>query len=625
MRKGTWAARQAHRRSQRASQRRTQAPRRWGLAVLCAVLIALAGCGGLPTNDTPRAGEPVLGQPRQVIQVRPEGPALEATPEQIVRGFLLANVSFVDSHEVARAYLTSELASSWVPTSQILIYPRDYELRETGNGSVEAEAPVEGILDGDGRLSQPSSQGTRTQQFGVTQVGGQWRISEFPDDFGLWLSVNAFEAQYSTASINYLALSRDEFVPETRWFSRDEGLPTALARALLAPVPTYLADAVRTGVSEETNLVAGAVPLDPATGTATVNLQGAGLTEDPAQVRALYAQFFSTLSQAAGVRSVELQINGQPLTAAGFSGPVSSLEQVGMSDSDPVPTYAVLRVGQTLTAVDPGNYALRDLPREAREELDLDLPAISTRWMDVAMDKSGAQFAGVDATRSVLWRRAGEDQVERGDIGEDLSAPDFDGYDSLWVAGRSATGPRVWAIDTAEGISSLARPVAAPWLEPQMRIQSFDVAPGGQRALIVVQDPGADEDSVVAEESDSVTTSVLLSGIVRDQLGRPTGLNEPRAIAPTIESVADVSWASQDSLALLGQQESDDEDQPYLLPIGSWLQPLQVEPGARAFVGMPTGEGYKLALVTDDGRVLTPEGAGWFPYRNGDDLIVPSG
>ncbi len=529
----------------------------------------------------------------------------------------MANVSFADSHEVARAYLTDDLATSWVPTSQILIYPRDYELSEVGEGEVEASVSVQGMLDSDGRLSQPASDADRTQQFGVTQVGGQWRISAFPQDFGLWLSDNAFNTQYLTASINYLAPEGDHFVPETRWFSRDEGLPTALARALLAPVPTYLADAVYTGTSQETSLVAGAVPVDPATGTATVNLQGAGLTEEPAQVRALYAQFFSTLSQAAGVADVELQINGQPLPAPGVDGPVSTLSQVGIPDSDPATPIAVLRIGQTLRAVDPRNFRLQDLPEETLAELDLDLPAISTRWIDLAMDSSAEQFAGVDADRSVLWRRVGSDQVEKRDIGEDLSPPSFDGYGSLWVAGRSANGPRVWAIDAFGGIDSLARPVEAPWLEPQMRIQSVSVAPDGQRALIVVQDPDGDG------QSDTGATNVLLSGIVRDDRGRPSALNPPRTIAPTVESVTDVSWASQDSLALLGKQEADDEARPYLLPIGSWLQPLQVESGAQSFVGMPTGEGYKLAIVTDDGRVHTPEGAGWFPYRNADDLIVP--
>lgn len=593
----------------------------WLVAFVCAFVLVLAGCGGLPTDATPRAGEPVLGQPRQVIQVRPEGPSEDARPEQIVRGFLLANVSFADSHEVARTFLTSSLASSWVPTSEILIYPREPELSSPDEGVVEAKVPVQGTLDGDGRLTQLPSGSTSTERFSVTRVEGQWRISGFPEGFGLWLSANAFQAQYRTASINYLSSTQNRFVPETRWFSRDDGLPTALARALIAPVPEYLADAVRTGVREQTNLVAGAVPLDPATGTATVNLQGAGLTEEPDQVRMLYTQFFSTLTQAAGVRNVQLQINGQPLRAPGVTGPVSSLQQLGMPEPDAPSTYAVLRIGSSLTAVDPSNYRLLDLPEERQEELNL--PSVSSRWAHLAMDGAAKQFAAIDGTGSVLWRRAGQDSIERRDIGKNLTAPTFDRSGFLWLAGRSATGPALWAIDADEGLSSLARPVEAEWLAPQTEVDFFEVAPDGQRAVIVTHD--GDRQAQASDDSGADTYSLALTAIVRDEAGRPTALTPPEPIAPTITSVTDVSWASQESLAVLGQQDPDEEVRPYLLPVGSWLQPLQVEPDAEAFVGMPTDEGFKLAVVTSDGRINTPEGAGWYPYRNGDDLVVPAG
>ncbi len=586
------------------------APRRsWWVALLGVVVLALSACGGLPTDGTPRAGEPVLGQPRQVIEVFPEGPGVGAGPEQIVRGFLLANVSFADSHQVARAYLTDDLATEWVPTSHILIYTGDYALTSPRDDTVDAKVSVQGALDGEGRLTQAASGSNRDEQFGLTQIDGQWRIDSFPEDFGLWLSATAFQAQYRTAAINYLTSGGDAFVPETRWFSRDDGLPTALARALLAPVPPYLKGAVVTGAAEGTNLVAGAVPVDPATGTATVNLQGAGVTEDPAQVRALYAQFFKTLTQASGVRDVQLQINGQPLPAPGVSGPVTSLDQVGMvTPADPL-GYAVLRVGEALTPVDPVNYALRDLG--SAQAVALDLPTVPIKWIDVAMKPGAGQYAGVDEARETLWRRIGSEEIERTDIGTQLSAPSFDGLDSLWVAGRSAIGPQVWAIDIREGVGALAAPMEADWLERGSTVETIEVAPDGQRAALIVRDGG--------------TTRLVLAGIVRDEQGRPTGLSSPRAIAPTLVAVTGVSWGSPEVLAVLGRQAADTEDRPHLVQIGGWLEPLRVEPGAQKFVAMPTVAGYKVAIVTGEGRIYTPEGSGWFPYRNGDDVIVPTG
>ncbi|MGB7448455.1 MAG: LpqB family beta-propeller domain-containing protein [Ornithinimicrobium sp.] len=547
-----------------------------------------------------------------MIQVRPEGPRQDATAEQIVRGFLLANVSFADSHEVARAYLTDSLATSWVPTSTILVTRGDPELTTTQEGVVQAQSNVLGELDAEGALTQQPPSTSSTEQFELTEVDGQWRISAFPDDFGLWLTENAFETQFRTASVNYLAPGEDVFVPETRWFSRDEGLPTALARALLAPVPEYLAGAVRTGATEETGLVSSAVPVDLATGTATVNLGGPGLTEDPDQVRALYAQFTSTLSQAAGVRQVELQINGQPVSFPGLDATRVSMEDLGFEQTLPGPGYAVLRVKDSLTAVDPTNYALRDLPREDQEELDL--PTVPTQWQGLAMNTEATQYAAVDTERSVLWRLDDGDEVLLEDIGDDLIDPSFGPRGTLWVAGEADTGASVWAIDTAQDASRPARAVDTDWLEPGTVIKAFEVAPDGQRAAIVLRE-GAQE-------------YLALTAIVRDAEDQPTGLTPPMRIAGTLESIVTVSWASQESLAILGrtsQEDEDSENTPYQLPVGGWLRPLQPEPDATELLGVPADDGFDLFLVTEEGRVFTPEGAGWYPYRNGDELIVPNG
>jgi len=586
-------------------------PRRWLVPVLLTLLV-LAGCAGLPTDESPRAGRAVQGQPRQVIQVRPEGPRPDATAEQIVRGFLLANVSFNDSHEVARMYLTDALATSWVPTEQVLVNQGEPELTTTQDGLVRARATVLGELDAEGTLTQLPPNTTRTEQFELTEVDGQWRISAFPEDFGLWMPQNSFETQFRTAAVNYLAAEDDVFVPEVRWFSRDDGLPTALARALLAPVPQYLQGAVRTGTGEETTLMSSAVPVDLATGTATVNLGGPGLTDAPEQVRALYAQFTSTLTQAAGVQRVELQINGQSVPYPGLDSAAVAMEDLDLGNPLPGPGYAVLRVGESLTAVDPTHYALRNLSSARQEELDL--PAIDPRWRGVAMNVDATQFAAVSADGSVLWRLADGERTRRDDIGEDLVDPSFDPRGTLWTAGRSGGGSRVWTIDTAGELDEPPRVLDTDWLDTSTRVESFTVAPDGQRAAMILREDGEQR--------------LVLTGIVRDERSRPTGLTPPTRIGGTLESVATVTWASQESLAILGRGSDEDEDgenMPYQLPVGGWLRPLQPEPDAIELLGVPDDEGFDLFLVTEEGRVFTPEGAGWYPYRNGDELIVPSG
>ncbi len=584
------------------------------LATVWAVVVALltlAGCAGLPTDNEPRAGQPVLGQPRPGPQARPESPRPDASQEEIVRGFLLANVGFVDSHDVARDYLTDALAASWVPTDHVVIHDGDYELLSTGEATIEVTGEIRGVLDDDGLLTEMPTGSRRTEEFGLSLVSGQWRIDEFPEDFGLWLSSTDFELQFRTASIAYLSPVQDVFVPDTRWFPRDEGLPTALARAVLQPVPDYLDGAVATAVTEDLELVAGAVPVDAATATAVVNLRGPGLTDDSERTRRLWAQLTHTLTQAGGVQRVDLQINGRSVAVPDVDGPVESAAELGFTEVDAAVDVALLRVQDRITLVDPTDYALRTLPGTTP---DLPrVPAVPEQWRSLATDQEVEELAALSADRATLWRwRAGE-ELERPEIGADLTDPVFDRLGSLWLAGRSATGPRVWAVDTVGQLDTVARRVDTDWLGEDLVVEKLRVSPEGQRVVLEIFDPASGQHQLV------------LSGVVRDRDGRPTGLTEPRPVADLVDEVSSVAWASTTTLVLLGRRDDDDIPTPYQLPLGSWLEALRPEPGAQQMRAAPTLGGFEMFLVTETSDIFTLEGAGWYSYRNGDDLVIPAG
>lgn len=578
--------------------------------VLLAVL-ALGACAGLPTDTTPRPGQPVLGQPRPGPQARPEAPRPDASQEEIVRGFLLANVGFVDSHDVARDYLTDDLAASWVPTDNVVVHDGDYELDSVDAGVIEVSADVRGLLDEEGQLSELPEGNRRSVEFGLTLVSGEWRIEEFPDDFGLWLSATDFELQFRTASVAYLSPVRDVFVPDVRWFPRDDGLPTALSRALLEPVPDYLDGAVVTAVTEDMELVAGAVPVDSATATAVVNLRGPGLSDDTDRARRLWAQFTHTLTQAGGVRRVDLQINGQSVMVPGVDGPVESAEDLGFTEVDPSVEYALLRVQDQLTLVDPDDYALRSVS-PGTEGLP-EVPDVPVQWQSLATDPDIAQLAGVSADRATLWRWRDGEEVERPEIGVGLTDPVFDRLGSLWLAGRSATGSRVWALDAGGSLDTVARRIEVEWLGEDLVIEKLRVAPDGQRVVLEIWDPT------------SGTHELALSGVVRDSDGRPRALKEPRSVAGVLDTVSSLAWTSTTSLVVLGQRAEDDGPTPFQVPLGSWVTSVRAEPGAVQLRAAPQQEGYEMFLVTVAGEIFTLEGAGWFSYRNGDDLVIPAG
>lgn len=583
----------------------------WVVTVVFA-LLALTACTGLPTDRAPRPGAAVLGQPRQLVQAQPDPPTPGATPQQIVRGFLRANVGLAEDHQVARSYLTEELGASWIPTDHVLVLDGASALEATGEGEVRASVSARGELGEDGRLQEFSTQSApRSESFSLTQVQGQWRIDGFPDQFGLWLSASDFERQFRTASIFYGSPGEGVLVPDVRYFARDEGLPTALARAVLEPVPDYLGGAVVSAVAEETELLAGAVPVDPGTGVATVNLRGSGLGEDAAMTKLLWAQLVQTLTQAGGVRAVDLQVNGQPLVVSGVEGPVSSVTELGYREGDPAVEVAVLRARDELTLVDATNYALDDLPEDRAAEIDLPRPAET--WGELTTDAVLGEFAGISRDQSTLWRwRAGE-EVTRPEIGTALTPPAYDRTGALWVAGRSAAGPRVWVLSGREPLGAVARRVQTPWLDEGTTVQDLRVAPDSQRAVVLLRDDETDEQQIG------------VVGIVRDGDRSPVALTAPRVIAPTIESVETVAWASSTSLAVLGAEAQVEIATPYQVPLNGWVVALPAEDSSQHLRAVPDDEGFELVLVTSEGEIFTRSGGGWYSYRNGDDLVVPVG
>lgn len=582
------------------------------IAALLAVL-TLTACAGLPTSDTVEQGRPVLGQPQQGPQVLPDGPQRGAPPEQILSGFLLANVGFTDDHEVARSFLTEELATEWAPISQVVVY-EDVEVEREGQDSVVVTLAVRGTVDGSGYLTEEPAGTTRVERFGMTRIAGQWRIEDFPEGFGLWLATADFDRQYRTATINYLAQGSDVFVPDVRWFPRyplGSGLSTALTRAQLQRTPDYLRGAVRNALPDGVDLTANGVPVDPSTGTATVDLTGAVVTSSEEQQRQMWAQLTQTLLQAPGVSRVRLQSGGRTLEVPGIEDSLAEPASIGYSAATRSVDFGLLRVRDELTLINPRAYDLRDYVPAPDEELP-ELPDVPVRWTDLSADATAEDFAAVSVDRQTLWRWRNGIGVEFEGIGTELTAPHFDGAGGLWLAGRSASTPRVWHVDTEEALSgSVARPLEVDWLREGTQVLHFHVSPDDQRAVIHLRDPQTGKEELA------------LTGVVRDREGNPTSLTAPRPIGRTIESVSQVEWVTPTTLVVLGRRAGDEVDTPYQLPIGAWVEALVPVQQAVLLRGVPNEEGFSLILLSDEGRLYTQEGNDWSTSRNGDDVVIP--
>ncbi|USQ78718.1 LpqB family beta-propeller domain-containing protein [Ornithinimicrobium faecis] len=579
------------------------------LVGILSLVVLLSACAGLPTGDTVEPGLPVQGAPIQEVQALPVGPEEDASPDQIVASFLLASGSFADDHEVARTFLTDDLARQWRPTSQVLVYDGEPELTVVDGSTVRAEVTVRGAVDEDGYLVEEPRGTAQTHQFTMEQVGGQWRISSFPDNYGVWLSETTFELRYGSYAIHYVTPDSGLLVPDIRWFPRGDGLPTSLATAQIGPVPDYLAGAASTGISEDLHLVASAVPVDPATGTATVELRGLSLGNSAVQQKELFAQFAQTLKQAPGVNSVLIRGAGRPLQVEGVDNPIADVAATGFEDAEWVIPYGLLRSRVDLIPVMPQHYQLQDNRAVDPESL----PSIPIRWQDVATDAEVREFAGISTVGGdELWRWKGGTENTMGGIGTELTAPTFDRSGALWLAGRATTGPRVWVIARSEPLSrAVARPMEAPWLDENQTVTDFRVAADDQRALIVLQD------------RDTQETQVGITGIIRGKDGQPTALTEPYQVAPTLTSVTSAVWASQTELFVLGRQAQDTTDRPFRVHIGGWLEPLRLVSEATDVRAVPSDDSSALLVLSEQGRIYTQDRNDWGIGRNGDDLIIP--
>ncbi|WP_289018021.1 LpqB family beta-propeller domain-containing protein [uncultured Ornithinimicrobium sp.] len=586
---------------------RRRAPRRAVPALVAA--LALGGCASaLPTDPVPQPGLSVEVQPRQDVQRFLPSPQPGASPEEIVQGFLRANVGFADDEDVAREYLTSTLASEWVPTRDVLVLEGNQTVEEQASGEVTVTTPVQGRIDEQGRLTeQPVAPISRS--FELQRVDGEWRISAFPEGFGLWLSAADLDRAFRPSTVYYLNPHLDLFVPDVRWLALGDGLTTSLARTQLAEVPSHLEGAVRTGGGPDLRLAVGAVPVDPTTQMAVVNLQGSGLSDDPDRVADLRAQLGHSLLGLRGVSAVDLRVAGRSLLE---EGAVNLGSELGYEEVVRETEVGLLRIGEELVPVDPTRYDLRNLP--VGEVQDLDLPRVGMSWTGVAASADLSELTAVSADRSELWRwRDGESEVHAG-IGDELTDPSFDPHGDVWVAGtsRGAQDPRVWVLETGD-VSSLARPVEVPWLADGERVETLRVSPDGTRALLVVR-----------AERGSARDRVLVAGIVRDSQGRATALAEPWHAAPTLVEVASARWASTTDLVVAARRTQDQRVAAFTVPLGGWLDSLPDQAGLVDVQAVPTGQSFVPVARTEDGRLHTRDGPSvWFGARNGDELIVP--
>lgn len=610
-------------------------PRTVAVAGFVAAALLIAGCSGLPSTSEVRPRMSVgAEQPREELVVRPDSPRTGAGPEEIAAGFLRAQIGQAESYATSRQYLTGAAERSWKPDAGVVVLKNDnLSTRRLDDSRVLISALAVAEVDADGRLQQFAAPERRSIQLGMSRAGGQWRVNDVPADAGLWLSRSNFERAYQSKRVYFPAVGPDKLlVPDVRWFP-ETGMATALARAVIGSVPTWLDQVATSPVPRGVRLQPDAVPISGDRRVATVSLSREVLAASPADRQALSAAINQTVSQASGVGQVAIEVGGAPLDVPGARNG-DDLTDLGYTVESGPSGPVLIRSGDRLSWSDS---EASDTRQRRSTPSGGPLPAIPDRWFALATSGEGKEIAAIGGDRRTLARWQGTRLLSLPSFGSHLVRPSYDRGGGLWVAGRALTGsrtftdaprtaapsssgatsteppagpPTVWRIDTTQpGDRAQAEPVSAEWLDNR-EIVSLAVSPEGRRMALVVRDPDSDE------------TSVLLSGIQRNETGQVQRLGEPVEVNASLYGLTSVTWSDESSLVVLGSARPDAiVRQPIAVPLGGLVQPLGIAPGAESVVGSSLPQD-RVLVTTDRDRILARQGRGWTEFARGDEVAA---
>ncbi len=591
-------------------------------AVFVVVAATLTGCVSIPGEGPVEPGRTLVDAQRPPrVQFQAFGPAQGDSPIGIVRGFLRAAADFSLDHNVARSFLTADKRTTWRPVSEVIVYrgsagtvnvaqtaawaganaaptlsppstasPPPTSPAATLGPSASAVAatpsavrivptpqPVPGaqvtvtvttpvvarILDGGAyQASDPGDIAVTT--FHLTVVEGQWRIRDPAD--GVLISLSDFSATFGDVPLYYPELTGRWLVPDVRWFPLTSS-PTVVVDALLEGPSAWLEDAVTSGALSGTELTANGVRNSG--GSTVIDLKRRALEASPTQRQVLLVQLRATLAESARVLSfavgevtvtVEQARYEIPQNTAAMPRPA---EELGL-DARPV----VLDAQNRLARLD----GLRSTPV-------LGLPALSPDATHPAVNADGTVFAVLTAGDSTMVTLSSQ-QAPRGQIkAGTLTAPSFDSSGWVWTSPTQSAGT-VYAVRGTQRI-----PLPARWLAGY-QVRSVRISREGARALVVAGRSGR--------------SYAFVTGVVRDETGRPTGFTDPPLrLVSDLSGARDGAWLDARRIAVLGTRAEAAEQRVWLVQIGGEVAAGVAAPDALT-IAVGSNQ-YELWVQTADG------------------------
>lgn len=494
----------------------------WG-AVSLATLVS--SCAGLPTND--RVTQHSSGLDVKSVNTSPArapGPLAGATPEAIIEGFVRAGVDSIENYAVARQYLSSSFAGRWNPIGTTRVYRNTVQARSDDSGNAEGTYHVRfqqtATVNSQGITSTFPEAQIETHNFTMVMEDNQWRISSCPD--GLWLDGTEFERVFSPCRLYFYDRAFRYAVPDIRWFPHTDRYFELLVRTLMAGPASYLKDVAFSALNESMSLETANMSDNQ---DVLVRLSGEHLDDNRlARVR---EQIMHGLENFSGLGKTEVFYNGTMIPENAPSG----FSAVKLNPGVPARTVAINPNGQMVARDDYMSSAGEQLLLRGVTQLSSPAMGYSADVYACLANDAASLYTVYQGTARRVWQSTA------------LTAPSFDAYGWVWAADGEGV-VRAFKPDSEDATErERGVDIGLSW-QRNLSFTSVNVSHDGARMAIVASTEGA--------------SAVIISGIVRDDAGKPLRLTEMVRLSSSV-TPRNARWAGDQSVVVVNVKNGESE------------------------------------------------------------------
>lgn len=531
------------------------------LALLVGTALTVSACAKLPTVSEVKVGSDIqAGLSTDYLYYSPSGPSEAATQQEIISGFINAATGPQNDYQVAREFLSRDLAAKWNPSAELLVGDTRPVIEVLGSTAATVTFKAVARVDQLGRYQELVPAISRVLKYSLIEENGQWRINQAPDATVLVRPV--FDVLFKSYSLYFYDNQDRYLVPDTRWFATRISTSTRLVSALLAGPDYWLTDAVNSAFPTGTQLAIDSVTVDA--GTAVVDLDASVNSTTVSQRQRMLVQLTATLTQLPNVFSVQIKIDGV------LQNIVNLPYQVSLAKNpDPIVLTSEGFRQLSTTAV--------PMDRASAAAAEWGATEFGINNQQTLLALKGSQ--GVALTRLT----GAKSNLVPIDYRGDLLAPAIDPQGIVWCLGASADSP-LNAYDSAGKLlfSTLG------WLSQADHV-AFSISREGGRVAILLNYEGQ--------------VRLYVAAIQRDEKGLPVALSVPVRIGKSEQLASSVAWIDETTVASIARS-STAATYPVYLQVGGQVKKLSPVASAESVVASGVSAASYVLDTSNELRIL---------------------